>query len=194
MARRTVVVVGLVAVVGSIGCRQRDVPERAPVTDRAPPAPAYRCASADDCALSSHRSATDCCGDPCDTGEPYHEDELAALDAALAGACAPGTFDCPAADCDLPRNYYPGCVDATCVHVELPRPSACERDADCTLSCFRPGACCATCACDAAWHVDDLARADRWRGEHCAAARCPDKKCAMPATTARCDRGRCVAR
>jgi hypothetical protein len=163
-------------------------PEVAPIAD------AFTCASADDCALSNLRSETDCCGDPCNAGEAYHETQLAKMQAARTAYCANKAEECPVADCDLPINFVPGCDHGKCVAIELPRRTECDKDADCVLSCEQAGDCCASCDCATPWHRDDLARADQWRTEQCAAADCPMKKCAAPAETAHCDKGWCVAR
>jgi hypothetical protein len=179
----------------AIACGNQKPPTQAAneASGRAPASPTKtRCDSADDCALSSHRSAEDCCGDPCNHAEPYAKAELAALEAALRLSCKPGTFTCPVADCDLPRNVYPGCREGKCIAVELPRRTDCKVDGDCELSCYVPEECCSSCECANPWHKDDLARASSWRSEHCARADCPEKKCAMPTARARCERGRCV--
>jgi hypothetical protein len=178
----------------AVGCGRNQPPANEGGGRTPASAAGSRCASADDCALSSYRSATECCGDPCNRAEPYSKSELATLEAALKVKCKPGTFTCPVADCDRPRNVYPGCRDGKCIAVELPRPTECKVDADCELSCYEPGECCSSCDCETPWHKDDLARAGAWRSENCARADCPDKKCVAPKKVAHCENRRCVAK
>lgn len=166
-----------------------------PATPAPPSGPAATtCRSADDCALSNLRSEDDCCGDPCDASQPYHRDQLAALQLKQAAACANKDVECPQADCDRPRNLYPGCDHGTCVAIELPRRTPCTADEQCVLSCYEPASCCGSCDCGTPWHRDDLARAETWRSEQCASAECPMKKCAAPTAVARCEKGWCVAK
>lgn len=182
----------LVLLFVTLAC-EKPAPEPQPV--RAPTrAASNTCTSADDCALSNLRSDSDCCGDPCEASQAYGRDQLAAMTAAASALCATKDVACPQADCDVPRNLVPGCDHGSCVAVELPRRSTCASDADCVLSCYEPGSCCASCNCGAAWHRDDLANADGWRTAQCGGLECPMKKCAAPTTTARCEQGRCVAR
>src|SRR5262245_27002271 len=115
-AQRALVAILLIAS-GGWGCGEKKPPgQPEPVTASAP-----RCTSADDCRLSNHRAPTDCCGDLCEHAEPYHRQALATVEAEPARNCKPGGFTCPVADCDVPRNLYPGCRDGACVAVELPR-------------------------------------------------------------------------
>jgi hypothetical protein len=88
---------------------------------------------------------------------------------------------------------YPGCDHGTCVAIELPRPTECATDADCTLSCLEPQSCCAGCACETPWNKADLARADQWRAEQCGGVDCPQAKCIAPTKVAKCSGGWCVA-
>lgn len=182
----------LFAFVVGLGCNKTST-ERPPVAG-APAPEAYRCGSPNDCALSNLRSDADCCGDPCESGRAYHTDQLTALQAKRAAHCSDKVERCPQADCDIPTNYYPGCNEATCVAIELPRRTECTSDADCELSCLQPKSCCGSCPCDRAWHRADLANAERWRADQCAAAKCPDNKCAAPTNGARCDNGWCLAK
>ena len=178
------------------GCEKQS-PDAPPVAP--PPGPgggnrAHECASADDCALSNLESASDCCGDPCNSGFAYSKGELATLEAARTAVCARKDVECPVADCNFPTNFYPGCVRGECVAIELPRRTECATDDDCVLSCFAPKDCCASCECDTAWTKADLARAEHWRTEQCSTVDCPMAKCAATEKVAHCDNGWCVAK
>ena len=93
------------------GCEKQS-PDAPPVAP--PPGPgggnrAHECASADDCALSNLESASDCCGDPCNSGFAYSKGELATLEAARTAVCARKDVECPVADCNFPTNFINVC-------------------------------------------------------------------------------------